>query len=172
MATEIEKTGARSASPTKKVQIKVKDVDLNQMITVRNGFQGSLIYISSRTSEEYRWANFGDEQEIELRELRNAKSSAKAFFENNWFMFNDEDAWVLEFLGVSNYYKNSLSIDRFDDLFKKQPTEIVETIKNLPDAQKAAVACRARQLIADGEIDSMKIINALEKHLNVQLIER
>ena len=62
-----------------------KDIDPNQIIIVLNGFQGKLVYESPRTHEVYRWDAFGDEQEIELRELRNAKSSAKKFFMNNWF---------------------------------------------------------------------------------------
>lgn len=174
MDTEIKKTaGAREAAPaSKKAKIKAAEVDLTQMITVRNGYQGTLVYKSSRTGETYIWDNFGDEQEIELRELRNAKSSAKSFFENNWFLFNDEDMWVVEFLGVSSAYKNALSIDGFDDLFSKKPAEIEEAVKNLSSGQKASVACRARQLIEDGAIDSIKVINILEKHLGVQLIEK
>lgn len=174
MDTEIKKTaGAREAAPaSKKAKIKAAEVDLTQMITVRNGYQGTLVYKSARTGETYIWDNFGDEQEIELRELRNAKSSAKSFFENNWFLFNDEDMWVVEFLGVNSAYKNALSIDGFDDLFSKKPAEIEEVVKNLSSGQKASVACRARQLIEDGVIDSIKVITILEKNLGVQLIEK
>ena len=67
-------------------KIKAKNIDLNQSITVYNGFQGKLIYKSSKTQELFIWDTFGDEQEIELKELRNAKSSTKNFFINNWFM--------------------------------------------------------------------------------------
>lgn len=149
-----------------------KEVDLNQLITVRNGFQGRLIYKSSRTNEKFVWDAFGDEQELELRELRSAKSSAKKFFINNWFAFDDEFNWVIDYLGVRNYYKNSLSIDDFDTLFTKSPAEIEKTVSKLSEGQKKSVAYKARLMIANGEIDSNKAIAALEKALNVELIER
>lgn len=164
---DISETTEKVAKP-----ITPKDIDPNQIITVLNGFQGKLVYQSPRTREVYQWDNFGDEQEIELRELHNAKSSAKKFFINNWFIFRDEDSWVIDYLGLNQYYKNSLNLEEFDNLFTKTATEIEEVISKLSDGQKKSVAYRARQLVLDGAIDSNKAINALEKSLGVELIER
>jgi len=72
------------------------DVDPNQLITVYNGFDGILVYKSPRTKEVFTWDALGDEQDIELRELRSAKSSAKSFFSQNWFMFGEDDQWVID----------------------------------------------------------------------------
>ena len=58
----------------------IKDIDLNQYITVRNGFQGQLVYKSKHTGEVFVWDSFGAEQDIELMELKRAKSSNKKFF--------------------------------------------------------------------------------------------
>ncbi len=155
-----------------KTKIVPKDIDPNQIITVCNGFQGRLIYVSPRTKETFRWDSFGDTQEIELRELRNAKSSAKNFFINNWFMFDEEYQWVIDYLGLNQYYKNALSLSDFDDLFTKTPSEISKITSKLSDGQKKSVAYRARQLVIEGEIDSIKAINALEKSLGIDLIEK
>lgn len=154
------------------IKIVPKDVDPNEIITVYNGFQGKLIYISPRTKETFRWDEFGDTQEMELRELRNARSSAKKFFINNWFMFAEEDSWVIDYLGLRQYYKFALQLDEFDELFTKSPATIEKTISKLSNGQKKSVTYRARRLIADGEIDSNKAIAALEKSLGVELIER
>ena len=147
-------------------------VDPNEVITVYNGFQGRLVYVSSRTKEVFRWNEFGDTQGIEMRELINAKSSAKKFFVNNWFMFDDEFAWVLEYLNVANYYRNALPLDKFDELFTKSPTEIEDTIAKLSEGQKRSVMYRAQRLYADGEIDSNKAIAALERALGINLSEK
>jgi len=149
----------------------VKDIDVHQFITVRNGFQGMLVYISKRTGEVFEWDEFGSEQEIELQELRNAKSSAKKFFINNWFMFNDEDRWVVDYLGVGQYYRYALGVENFDDLFSKTPAEIEKVLSKLSKGQKRSVGYRAMQLIRDGKIDSIKAITALENALGVELIE-
>lgn len=147
-----------------------KEIDLHQIITVRNGFQGTLIYKDKRTGADYRWDGFGDVQDIELGELRSARGSAKKFFENNWFLF-DED-WIPEYLGMGKYYKHALNSEDFDELFEKSPEEIEKTISELGEGQRKSVAYRARQLIASGEIDSRKIVSTLERCLGVELVKK
>lgn len=157
---------------TVKKEIIPKDVDPNTIVVVRNGFQGKLIYVSPRTGERIVWDNFGDEQDMELRELRNAKSSAKKFFENNWFMFDEEYEWVISYLGLSRYYRNAIKLEEFDEIFKMTPAKIKETIDKLSKGQKKSVSYRARQLVIDREIDSLKTIAALEEALGTELIEK
>lgn len=145
-------------------------IDPSQYVVVRNGFQGKLIYVSSRTKERFMWDQFGDEQEIELRDLKSARSSSKKFFQNNWFMF-DED-WIVDYLGVKQFYKNALKIDEFDSVFENDTDTLQSIISKLSPGQKKSIAYRARQLIASGEIDSIKMITVLEESLETVLIER
>lgn len=179
MATE-NKTKARTpkTAPVEEVvedvkkPIIAKDIDLNQLIVVRNGYQGRLVYKSPRTHEKFVWPEFGTEQMIELMELRNAKNTYKKYFINNWFMFDDEYAWVIDYLGMSQYYKHSLRVDNFDDVFDKSPSDIEKIVAKLSAGQKKSLSYRARQLIADGGIDSNRAIAALEKSLGIELVER
>lgn len=147
-----------------------KNLDPNMIVTVKNGFQGKLVYVSNRTKEEFVWDSFGDEQDMELQELKNAKNASKAFFENNWFLIDDPE--IIDYLGVTQYYKYALSFESFNDLFELSPDEIKETVSHLSSGQKKSVAYRAKQLIADQVIDSIKVINALEESLSIELIER
>lgn len=166
-------TSEKSVVKSKETEAKpvvAKEVDIHQYVTVRNGFQGRLIYTSKKTGEVFSWESFGSEQEMELLELRNAKNSSKKFFVNNWFMF-DED-WIVDYLGLRQYYKHSIKIEDFDNIFKLNPSEIKKTISNLSDGQKKSVAYRAKVLIAEGGIDSNKAIAALEDSLGVELVER
>lgn len=143
----------------------------NTFVTVRNGFSGRLVYKSSRTNEKFVWEGFGSEQDIELQELKNAKSAHKTYFERNWFLFDDPE--VIHYLGVERFYTSTLSFDEFDELFTtKTPDEIKARIATIPEGQKQSLIYKAKQLIADGEIDSMKMVNALEESLGVELIER
>lgn len=147
-----------------------KDVDPTQYVIVRNGFQGRLVYRSRKTGEMFVWDEFGAEQEMELRELRNAKNSYKKFFTDNWFMF-DED-WVVDYLGVRQYYKNAIPVDKFDDIFTQKPAELKRMVSNLSDGQKKSVAYRAKVLISENKIDSLSVISILEEALNTELIEK
>lgn len=166
---EAEDTDVRE---TVKKSFNVKDIDTSQTVMVRNGFNGILVYTSSRTGETFLWDNFGDEQEMELRELRNVKNSAKSFFINNWFVFDDEYKWVIEYLNVGQYYKYTLDIDELEDLLSKSAEEIAETVNVMTAGQKKTLEYMARNKIASGGIDSYKAIIALEKALNVELIEK
>lgn len=161
-------TESKVETPVKKPV--AKEIDPHDLVTVRNGFQGRLVYISKKTGERFVWEEFGDEQDMEIGELRNARSSSKSFFENNWFMFDDQ--WVVDYLGMNKYYKYALKIEDFDDVFKKDPEEVEKIIKDMTKGQQKSMAYRARALIADGEIDSNKVIATLEKCLNTQLVER
>lgn len=168
-STAAERPAAEVSETTKKPVVP-KEIDPNQIITVRNGFQGRLVYKSKRTGERWSWESFGAEQDMELSELKNARNSNKKYFINNWFMF-DED-WVTDYLGMRQYYKNSLNIQDFDQLFKKPVGEIEDIISKLSEGQRKSVAYRAKQLIAEEEIDSNRVINTLEKCLGVELVER
>ena len=151
-------------------RVRSEELDPNMYVPVRNGFNGKLIYISRKSGERYTWEHFGDEQDMELRELRAAKTTYKSFFENNWFLIDDPA--VIEYLGVERYYANALSYNDFDTLFELSPNEIEEKIAQLSDGQKSSLKYRVRQLIRDGAIDSIKVINTLEKSLGVELIEK
>lgn len=148
------------------------DVDPHQIIVVKSGFNGQLVYISPRTQEKFVWDQFGDEQEMELSEIRNAKSSAKAFFVNNWFMFDKEYDWVIDYIGMRQYYANAIRLDEFDKILCSTPTEITKRVSKMSEGQKESLSYRARQMVANGEIDSRKAIIALEKALGLSLEEK
>ena len=168
--------------PTKKAEDKLDtrateviiptDIDLNQYIPVRNGFQGRLIYKSSRTGEKFIWDKYGSEQEVELKELKNAKNTMKGYFKNNWFMFDKDWLWVIDYLGVKEFYKNMIPIDDFDSIFTKSVSEIKKRIGTMSKGQKSSVAYRAVELIAQGEIDSIAKIDALSEALGIELREK
>lgn len=160
----------QAAVPEEKKTFTPKEIDPNQIVTVRNGFQGRLVYKSKRTSERFVWDTFGAEQDMELSELKNAKNSNKKYFINNWFMF--DESWIIDYLGLRQYYKNAIPIQDFDRLFEKPVDEIEETVAKLSDGQKKSIAYRAKQLISEGGIDSNKTIATLEKCLGTDLIER
>lgn len=154
------------------VSYTAKDVDMNQYITVRNGYPGQLVYTSKRTGEKFFWEHYGDEQDMQLMELRNARNTSKKFFDHNWFVFDEEYDWVIDFLGVRAFYNNIINLEGIDALFKKTPKQIEKELAALTNGQKRTVGYRAMEMIRDKEIDSLAVIDVLEKGLGVALIER
>ena len=161
----------KTTNTAKGTKFKVKqNLTPHTYVPVRNGFNGKLIYRSPHTGETFVWEGFGEEQDMELQELKFAKSSSKVFFENNWFLIDDPE--VIEYLGVERFYENALSYDEFEDLFSKSVGEIEERVRALSDGQKQSLAYKARKMILEEKIDSIKTITALEKCLDIELIER
>ena len=111
-----------------KKEYKVRtELDPSMYVTVKNGFNGTLVYKSKKTGERFIWDAFGDEQDIELAELKSARNSYKPFFINNWFLFDDPE--VIEWLGMGQYYKHALNSENFDKIFKKSPEEIKQFVE-------------------------------------------
>lgn len=150
--------------------IKPKKLDPEMYVRVRNGYPGLLIYKSSKTGEVFRFEGFGDEHEIELQELKKAKNESKDFFINNWFLIDDPE--VIEYLGVGQYYKDAFSYEEFEELAEMTVEQVAEKMRHISAGQKLAVTRYAQQLIRDGRIDSVKVINTLEEGLGVNLISK
>lgn len=170
--TRKAKTAAVQEAAQKKVSYTAKDVDMNQYITVKNGYPGRLVYVSKRTGEKFSWENYGDEQDMQLMELRNARNTSKKFFDHNWFVFDEEYDWVIDFLGVRAFYNNIINLEGVDALFRKTPDEIATELAALTSGQKRTVAYRATEKIRNKEIDSLSVIEVLEKGLGIALVER
>ena len=141
------------------------------IVYVRNGFNGMLTYISNRTGETYVWDEYGDEVEMDIRELRAAKGAQKGFFEKNWFMFDYEYSWVIPYLGIAKYYENTIAIDDLPKIFDKKPSEIKKICEKMPRGQKKSFSYMAREKYRNGEIDSLKTVSALEEGLGISLSE-
>lgn len=157
--------------PEQKTKYKLRtEIDPNAVVTVKNGFPGRLVFRSSKTGERFIWSEFGDEQDMEFAELKNARNSSKDFFKNNWFLIDDPA--VLEALGMEQYYRNALGADALMSLFEKTPDEIKDTVSQLSSGQKESLRYRAKYLIIEGEIDSLGTIKALEESLGIQLLDR
>ena len=92
--TVTKKPAARKPSAPRKPAVKKEAVNdkpvtktrrtfqPDDFVTVRNGFQGKLVYKSSKTGEKYTFDGFGDEHEMEIQELKKAKNDSKKFFAN------------------------------------------------------------------------------------------
>ena len=160
------------APATEEAEVKqavAKEIDPSQYVTVRNGFHGRLVYISPRTGESFEWDEYDDEQDMELRELKTAKAGAKSFFSENWFKLDD---WVIRYLGVESYYKHAKNMEEYDEMFTMDPDALRAEISEMTVSQKNSMAYRAKELIADGRLDSMRMIGVLEDALGIELIEK
>lgn len=87
--TEMAETSTGSATATASPAPisnpkKVVKLDDSILITVKSNTYGELIYINSRTGDMVKWAEFGDEQDMTMGDLRSMKGTQRSFYEKNW----------------------------------------------------------------------------------------
>lgn len=141
--------------------------DMNELIRVVCITNAPLVY-ESRSQLGYRvyWDGYLSEAWMEYKELINMRSTYRAFFERPWIICDWD---VLEDLRVDQYYKNIIDLENLDDVFKKTPKELEKTLKEIPDGIKALIVDRAFELRREKKLDSLSVIETIEKTLNVDL---
>ena len=147
-----------------------KQYDLHDLTDVRNMTPGRLIYKSARNAGDMvEWDSYGDEQSIEISELKNMLASQRVFFERNWIWIDDPE--LLEFLGAARYYKNMLSPDAVDALFELDAEPMLTKIRGLTKDMQNTIRVIAREKVKSGEIESYSVVQALEKYFNTRFDE-
>jgi len=144
-----------------------KQRDLNELICVVNITNSKLVYVS-KSVPGYRidWEKYLDENWIEYKELINMRNSQRSFFQEPWIICDWD---VLEDLKVDHYYKNIIDLENLDKIFSKSPKELGEILEVIPNGIKKLVVDRAFELKKEKKLDSISIIETIEKKLNIDL---
>jgi DNA primase large subunit len=140
--------------------------DLNEMIDVKCIVQGGLNFVTS-TGLSVVWDAYGDIYPLEYKELIYMINKYKRFFEEPWVIV-DQD--VLEDLKATHYYKDIIDYENIDSIFSKTPEEVKEVLSKVPEGTKRLIADRASQALRKGQLDSVKVIDVLQKELNIELM--
>lgn len=164
---EVKVESKENATPVKRIKRERPELDLHQNVTVYNGGVGGLNIRLPKAGYVVRISEFGGEQEIELGELQALRNANPDFFEKNWIIIEDPE--VIEFLRVEKYYKDYMSIDDMIAFFELDVDEMVAKLKTLNETVRKNLARMAATLVEDGELDSRKKIEVLEKELGCQL---
>lgn len=140
------------------------------MVECRNGTHGDLFYASTRNpGYTVEWTEFGEMQELEYAELVAMRGSQPRFFRDNWILI--DDAAVLHKLGVERYYKNALTTENFDEIFKWEPDEVREKVPKMSEGMRDSIRMRAKELMKEDGIDSRAMVKALNDALGCDLEE-
>lgn len=156
----------------KKIQNSTK-IPLDTIIPVTSNFEG-LLYFESKKTMGYsvEWDAYGSTEYIELSELVGMRNSYRRFFEDNWIIVEDTDDYsageIYSFLKVEKYYRNVLTPDNIDELFKKEPKEVIKIVSTLSNGMKDIIKTKAKVMYDDKKLDSNKMIEALEAALNIK----
>lgn len=180
---KVEEKTTPKKTPTKKTTTKAKENvdkivnkstatvrkqrDMNELINVVCITNSPLVY-ESKNQLGYRvdWDGYLQENWIEYKELINMRGSQRAFFEEPWIICDWD---VLEDLKVDHYYKNIIDLENLDDIFEKPVDDIEKILKVAPKGIKDLIVDRAFELRRKKELDSLSVVEVIEKTLDIDL---
>lgn len=141
--------------------------DMSEMVSVVSLTNTPLTYVS-KSQQGYRvdWSEFLEENYMEYKELINMRNSQRPFFQQPWVVCKWD---VLEDLKVDSYYKNMIDIEGLDELFNRDVESLTETLKTVPEGIQKLIVDRAFELRRNGELDSIRVIKAIEDTYKIDL---
>lgn len=130
--------------------------------------QGILNVEGSKTGMIYRFSDYGDETEIEYRDLVGLiRTKDKAVFEPR-FVVMDED-FIAEYPALKKYYDDEFSLQNIKEILTLPEKRMIEEIKKLPTGALESLKSIAAEQIYTGEIDSVRKIKALDSVFGTDL---
>ncbi len=158
-----------------KEKLVLKDTD---EVVVKSNVFGELIYINDRTGDQIVWENYGDEQVLSAKDIRDMKAKQQSFFKEGWISIIDSscvnfDEYTLkdvyDALQIGRYYADDLVSFDLDTVFTLSEDALKKKVANMSNTVKRTVIIRANDKIRDGSLDSIKKVKLLEEVLGCEL---
>ena len=161
------KEEVKETKPTNRRKATV--IDRNEMIPCRSMVNGKLTYISTRTGLMTVWSDYGIVEYVDYGELLTMRASQPKFLNKPWIIIEDEDV-VNSISGLKALYDQLSDIGEDLELFfQKKPQEIEKILNKLPNSTKALIASKAREMIDNGTLYDLRIINIIDKIMHTGL---
>lgn len=145
-----------------------KKFDQSDGIICRSITQGGLYLEGAKTKILYEWNDYGDESEVEYRDLVAEVRSKSQFVFRPCFIIEDED-FIKEFPQLEKFYKEKYTIKDLRSILKMDVSEMIEAIKALPKGAAESLKSIAAQQVSNGQLDSVRKIKALDEFFGTDL---
>ena len=137
-------------------------------IKCRSVVSGHLYVEGLKTGMIYSFMDYGDESELEYRDLVAAvRSKDKSVYEPR-FVVEDPD-FLAEFPALDEYYSSRFTSRDIRQILKMSDSEMREAIEKLPNGAKESLKTLAAKLVSSGELDSNRKIKTLDEIFGTNL---
>lgn len=156
-------------STTENTVVKKKKVfDQSDGVLCASITQGKLYVEGSKTGMLYSFSDYGDETEIEYRDLVGLiRSKDKSVFEPR-FVVEDKD-FIEEYPALKKFYDDEFSVQNIKNILLMPDDQMVAEIEKLPRGAADSLKSIAAEQVATGQIDSVRKIKALDSVFGTNL---
>jgi hypothetical protein len=152
----------------KETKPKKKVFEQSDGVMCRSVVQGGLYVRGPKTEMIYSFTDYGDESEIEYRDLvAMVRSKDKAVYEPR-FIIEDKD-FLNEYPAIEKFYSSQITNRDIREILNKPVNEMVEDIKKLPNGAVENLKSIAAKQVSSGNLDSISKIRALDELFGTDL---
>ena len=137
-------------------------------VKCRSVVSGHLYVEGLKTGMIYSFMDYGDESELEYRDLVAAvRSKDKSVYEPR-FVVDDPD-FLAEFPALDEFYSKRFTSRDIRQILNMPNSEMKDAIDKLPNGAKESLKSLAAKLVSSGELDSNKKIKTLDEIFGTNL---
>lgn len=162
----VETMGEENKNVVKKViKEELKDTDEIEIVSL----VPNVSYKDSKTLDMYEWDEVGHVEPMSFETLKNMWRNNKGYFKNLWLKPNDDR--VINKFGLTKTFEKYEYLMDASNYTKKNISAICEAISDTPNGLKFAICDKIKSMVVNGEVTDASVLKALEKRLNIDLID-
>ena len=184
MTKYIKKEVAKEAEPktttstqTKEVKVETKEVkpvakvfDQQDLIPCRSMVSGPLYVTGIRSNIPYTWADYGDVQEVEYRDLIYMVRTPQDKTIYSPRIVIEDDDFVEQNKALKALYDSLYTSGDLRDIVKLPVRQMMDAINNLPNGAKDAFKGIVSTMIDAHQLDSVQKIKAIDEIFGTRLL--
>ena len=126
-------------------------------------------YKEKATGDIYKWVEVGQIEVMTFETLQNMWRESKGYFKNMWLKPLDER--VIKKFALGNTYDKYEFLMDGENYTKENIDKICNCIKSTPSSLKLSLCNKVKSLVSNGDVSDISVIRAIEKSLNIDLID-
>lgn len=149
----------------KTIKEELKDTDEIEVVSL----VPNVSYKDSKTLDMYEWDEVGHTEPMTFETLKNMWRNNKGYFKNLNLKPNDDR--VINKFGLTKTFEKYEYLMDASNYTKKNISAICEAISDTPNGLKFAICDKIKSMVVNGEVTDASVLKALEKRLNIDLID-
>ena len=149
----------------KVVKEELKDTDEIEVVSL----VPNVSYKDSKTLDMYEWDEVGHVEPMSFETLKNMWRNNKGYFKNLWLKPCDDR--VVNKFGLTKTFEKYEYLMDASNYTKKNINALCEAISDTPNGLKFAICDKIKSMVVNGEVTDASVLKALEKRLNIDLID-
>lgn len=147
----------------------VRKYEKEDTIPCKSLTNGKLLITGDKSGILYRWADYGDIEEVEYQDLVYMIRSHKACVTRPRFIIQDTE-FVAQYPELEDLYTSLYSQRDLTDILALPISQMKTAIADLPEGAYDAIQGVAASMITSGRYDSVKKIKALDEIFGTHLL--